>query len=142
MNKYVKQFFHIGLIFSGLGPVTLGIIYLIINASGVTVSLSAMDVFKAILSTYVIAFIHAGSNVFPKIESWSKFKGAFFQGLSLYLVYLGAYLINNWIPFNFIVIAVFTGIFVVTFAVIWVVVYFVTKSSVRKMNDKLKELNR
>lgn len=142
MNKYVKDFLHIGLIFSGLGPIVLGIVYMIINASGVEVILSAGDVFKAILTTYVIAFVQAGISVFPKIESWSSFKVMLMQGLCCYLVYVIGYLINSWIPFNFLTIVIFTGVFITVFVCIWIAIFTIAKKVENKMNAKLKEINK
>lgn len=139
MNKYVKQYLHIGLIFSGLGPVTLGVIYLILNASGTEIVLSALDVFKAILTTYVIAFVQAGSSTFARIESWSKFKVMAFQGLSIYLVYLIGYLINDWIPFSLIAIGIYTGVFVIVFVSIWITIYAIATKAAKKMTEKLNE---
>lgn len=141
MNKYVKNYLLVGLIFSGLGPIVLGIVYLIINASGTEIVLSAWDVFKAILTTYIIAFVQAGSSTFGKIESWSSFKIMLFQGLSIYVVYLVGYLVNNWIPFNPLVIIIFSSVFIITFVCIWYSIYFITKKAVKEMNTKLKSLN-
>ena len=142
MNKYVKEYLHRGLIFSGLGPIVLGIIYIILHASGVTIELGAWDVFKAILSTYVMAFVHAGSSVFPTIERWSKVKAMFFQGISIYTVYLVGYLINSWIPFSLLAIGLYTACFLLAFAAIWLVVYLTAKKAANKMNEKLKEINK
>ncbi len=142
MNKYVKEFLHRGLIFSGLGPVVLGIIYIILHASGVKIELGAWDVFKAIVSTYIMAFVHAGASVFPTIDHWSKVKAAFFQGISIYTVYLVGYLINSWIPFSFLAIGLYTGCFVLGFATIWIVFYVTAKKATKRMNEKLKEINK
>lgn len=142
MNKYVKEFLHRGLIFSGFGPVVLGIIYLIVNASGAKVELGAWDVFKAIMSTYVMAFVHAGASVFPTIDHWSKVKAMFFQGLSIYTVYLVGYLINSWIPFSLLAIGLYTGCFVLAFVAIWIVAYVTSNKAAKRMNEKLKEINK
>ena len=108
MNKYVKEYLKRGLIFSGFGPIIVGIIYLCVEGSGVDLKLNAQTVFLAIITTYIIAFVQAGSSVFNQIESWSKAKSLFFQMTSIYVVYVGGYLINNWIPFKIEVIIKYT----------------------------------
>ena len=74
MNKYVKEYLLRGLIFSGLGPVVGGCVYLFIELSGERLVLNGYEVFLTIITTYIIAFVQAGSSVFPTIEIWSKVK--------------------------------------------------------------------
>lgn len=142
MNIYVKRYLHRGLIFGGIGPIVLGFVYLFIDISGINVVLSAFDVLKAILTTYIIAFVQAGSSVFHEVEKWSKFKIAFWQGFSIYLVYIVGYLINSWIPFEPIVIIVFTSIFIVVYAVLWITIMAITNKAIKQMNKKIKEINK
>lgn len=137
MNCYVKEFLKRGLIFSGFGPIIAGIVYLIIELSGVDLKLTGFNVFLAILTTYIIAFVQAGSSVFNQIEEWSKGKSLFFQMTSIYVVYMGGYLINNWIPYKLEVIIIFTSVYVVTFLTVWLTVYFINKNVTKKLNDKL-----
>lgn len=139
MNYYVKEFLKRGLMFSGFGPIIAGIVYLCIEGSGVDLKLNAPTVFLAIITTYIIAFIQAGSSVFNQIESWSKAKSLFFQMTSIYVVYIGGYLINNWIPFKIEVIIIFTCVYIATYLAIWLTVYFITKNTSKKLNSKLTE---
>ena len=141
MNKYVKEFIKRGLLFSGLGPLVAGIVYLVLELSKVEIRLSGLDVFLAIIATYIIAFVQAGSSVFEQIESWSSIKSIFFHMTSIYVVYLGGYLINRWIPFDYLVIIIFTSVYIVTFLVIWLFIYFITKRTSDKMNKKLIQFN-
>ncbi|MBR6072225.1 MAG: DUF3021 domain-containing protein [Acholeplasmatales bacterium] len=137
MNCYVKEFLKRGLIFSGFGPIIAGIVYLVIESSGVDLKLTGFTVFLAILTTYIIAFVQAGSSVFNQIDDWSKGKSLFFQMTSIYIVYIGGYLINNWIPYKTEVIIIFTSVYVVTFLTLWLTVYFINKNVSKKLNDKL-----
>jgi len=57
MNRYLKEFFHRGLIFGGFGPIVLGVIYAIVEASVADFSLSGMQVLVAIVSIYLLAFV-------------------------------------------------------------------------------------
>lgn len=139
MNKYVKEYLHRGLLFSGLGPVTAGIVCFILDRCSVTVALNGLDILKAVLATYVIAFVHAGSSVFPQIETWSRMKAILFQGTSIYVVYLAGYLINNWIPLNPIAIGIYTGGFVLAFGLTWLIVVLVSKNVAKRMNEKLQQ---
>ena len=139
MNQYVKEFLKRGLLFSGFGPIVVGIVYLCIEGSGVDLKLTATIVFLAIITTYIIAFVQAGSTVFNQIESWPKAKSLFFQMTSIYVVYMGGYLINNWIPFKLQVVIIFTSVYVITFLSVWLTVYFITKNVSKKLNDKLNE---
>ena len=137
MNKYLKEFFKRGLIFAGFGPIVLGVVYYIISLTTDFV-LSGFEVLIAIVSIYILAFIQAGSTVFNQIEEWSIFKSLLFHIGTLYLAYLGCYLVNSWIPFDWIVVLLFTVIFAVTFLIIWFVVYFVVKSTTKELNKKLQ----
>ena len=139
MNYYVKEFIKRVLIFSGFGPIIVGIVYLCIEGSGVDLKLNASIVFLAIITTYIIAFVQAGSSVFNQIESWSKAKSLFFQMTSIYVVYMGGYLINNWIPFKIEVIIIFTCVYIATYLTIWLTVYFITKNTSKKLNSKLND---
>ena len=137
MNYYVKEFLKRGLKFSGLGPIVAGIVYLCIENSGTEVNLSGSTMLLAIITTYIIAFVHAGSSVFNIVESWSRVKGLFFQLISIYVVYTAGYLLNSWLPLKIEVIIIYTVIFVLAFLTIWLTIFFITKSVTKKLNDKL-----
>lgn len=137
MNKYVKEFFHRGLIFSGFGPIVLGIVYLILSKCINDFSLTAFDVLLGIISTYLIAFVEAGASIFPQIEKLSKIKALFWQMSMIYLVYTMAYLINGWLPFSYKVLLVYTICFILVFLLIWLLVYLLTKNDVNKLNEEL-----
>ena len=137
MKQYVKSFFHRGLIFGGMGPIIVGIVYVILDASIADFSLGAAEVLIAILSTYVIAFVQAGASVFNQIEHWPLAKSLFCHFGLIYLAYLGSYLVNTWIPFEWVAVAIFTAVFVVAYFVIWLTVYLIVKASERKLNEKI-----
>lgn len=139
MNYYVKEYIKRGLIFSGLGPVVAGIVYMIIEKSGMDLKLSGTEVLLAIISTYVMAFVQAGASTFNTIESWGKAKSLFFQMSSIYVVYICGYLINRWIPFDWIIILIFTISFIVCYLIVWFTVYFIVRKETKKLNEKLEE---
>ncbi len=137
MNKYVRQFLHRGLLFGGFGPIVVSIVFVIIESAANTITLNAKQILIAVLSSYVLAFVQAGATVFEQIDHWSTPKSVFFHFLSLYIVYIGTYLINTWIPFSKSVVLIFTGIFIAVFFIVWLIVYCAVRSTQKKMNAAL-----
>ena len=138
MNKHLKDFFHRGLMFSGFGPMILGVIYFVLQYSVKDFSLDGGQVFTAIISTYLLAFIQAGASVLNQIETRYPI---LMMGAHLSVLYastLGAYLVNSWIPFKPEALGIFTAVFTIGYAVIWLTVYISVKGVSRKLNGKLK----
>ena len=137
MNGYVKTYLHRGLIFGGFGPIVTGIVLALIQLSGVEVILSGADVLIAVVSTYILAFVQAGSSIFNQMEDWPIAKSMGVHFLSLYVVYVVCYLVNSWLPFEWLVIAIFTAIFVAGYLAIWLTVYLIVKCTSKKLNKKI-----
>ncbi len=137
MKKYLKEFLHRGLIFSGFGPVILGIIFFVLSNTLEDFYVSGGQILLGIISTYILAFVQAGATVFNQIEHWSTPKSLFFHFGSLYAVYVLCYILNSWIPFEWGVVGFFTAIFVIVYFIIWFTVYFIVKATSRKLNKKL-----
>ena len=137
MNKYVKEFLNRGLIFGGFGPVVVGIVFAILQYTVEGFSLGGTQVLLAIISTYLLAFVQAGVTVFNQIEHWSTVKSLLCHFGSLYAAYSVCYVANSWIPFDPMVLVIFTAIFVVMFFVIWTVVYLSVRAASRKFNKTL-----
>ncbi|MBQ4572496.1 MAG: DUF3021 domain-containing protein [Clostridia bacterium] len=138
MNKYVKEFIHRGLIFSGFGPIILGIIYFVLSKTVDGFTLSGVEVMTGIVSTYLLAFVHAGASVFNQIEHWSIMKSLLCHLSTLYIAYSLCYVANTWIPFEPKVLLIFTIIFMVVYFVVWGIVYFTIKATSKNFNAKLK----
>ena len=138
MNKYLKEYLHRGLMFGGFGPVILGIIYFVLSKTLNAFSLSGGELLLAIVSTYLLAFVQAGSTVFNQIEHWTLAKSLLCHFASLYSAYVICYVANSWIPFEWGVVAVFTSIFVVAYFVIWTTVYLSVKATSKKLNRIIK----
>ena len=140
MNKHsiLKNFMFRGLIFGGFGPIVMGIVYLCLHLCLENFSVGGVEIFTAILSTYLLAFVHAGVSVFNQIESWSVGKSLFFHLGSLYLAYTAVYLINAWIPFDWRVLLIYTGSFVALYMTVWLIVYLCARSTGKRMNRCLK----
>ncbi len=138
MSKYAKEYLIRGLMFGGFGPIIAGIVFLSLHLSKADFSLTGSSVFLAILSTYILAFVQAGSSVFNQIEEWSVAKSTGIHFLSLYIVYIACYLVNSWLPFSWGVIAIFTGIFIFVYFAIWITVYLILKNASNGLNKAIK----
>ena len=138
MNKYVKEFIHRGLIFGGFGPIILGIIYFILSKTVDGFMLSGLEVMTGIISTYLLAFAHAGASIFNQIEHWSISKSLLCHLSTLYVAYSLCYVINTWIPFEPKVLLVFTIVFLTIYFVVWGIVYLSVKNISKNCNAKLK----
>ena len=138
MNKYVKSFLHRGLIFGGFGPIILGIVFFIIELSGVELVLSGSDILLAITSIYILTFVQAGASVFNQIEHWPIAKSLLCHFGILYVAYVLCYLVNTWIPFEPLAIAVFTAIFVCGYGLICLIVYLSVHAAAKKLNQSLQ----
>ena len=139
MNKYLKAFLHRGLMFGGFGPIILGIVLSIVDASVDNFYISGWQILLAVVTTYMLAFVQAGASVFNQIEHWPLPKSLAFHFTSIYLVYVLTYVANSWIPFESMVILVFTAIFVVTYFVIWITVYLAVKATEKRFNKGLQK---
>jgi len=137
MKSYVKEFFLRGAMFSGLGPIVLGIVYAILSATVEGFSLGGKDVLLGIISTYLLAFIQAGATVFNQVEHWSVGKSLLCHFSLLFVAYSLAYILNSWIPFEPMVLAIFAGIFIVGYFLIWGIVYLAVRGTSRRLNSML-----
>ena len=133
MNKYAKIFIHRGLLFGGFGPIIAGLVFAIIPDA----MLSGGEMLLAVVSTYLLTFVHAGASVFNQIDHWPLPKSLLCHFGSLYLAYSLCYVINSWIPFEPVVLGIFTLVFVAIYFVIWGIVYLCVRGESRKLNDKL-----
>lgn len=137
MKKYFKEFLLRGMMFSGLGPIVLAVIYLVLSQTVQNFSLSGGEAFTGILSTYLLAFVHAGASVFNQIEHWSVPKSLLCHFTVLYAAYALCYVSNSWIPFVPGVLVVFTAIFVAVYFAVWITVYLCVRRTSRRLNGKL-----
>ena len=139
MKKFLKEFFLRGLICASGGPIVLAIIYGILGATGAVESLSPNEVCIGILTITPLAFIAAGMTAIYQMEQLPLPIMILLHGGALYIAYILTYLINGWLHNSLIPILVFTGIFVAGYALIWLIIYCVTKTKTEALNRKLKE---
>lgn len=137
MKKFLKEFLLRGLICAGAGPMVLAIIYGILGATGVADSLSPKEVCLGILTITILAFIAAGMTAIYKQEQLPLPMMILIHGGALYIAYILTYLLNGWLQSALIPILIFTGIFIVGYALIWLIIYFVEKAKTEKLNKLL-----
>lgn len=138
-HKYVAAFLHRGMLFGGFGPIVLCIVYLILGLSIDGFAVTGREACSGIVSTYLIAFVHAGTSVFHEVEHWSIPRWMLYQLGALYLVYTLVYLINDWIPFDPLVLLLYTLGFVLLYLLICLTVILSAKRDERRLNESLKQ---
>lgn len=138
MKKLILDFLRRGLVACGLGPIVLAVLYLILQQSAAVETLTVNQVCIGIFSLTALAFIAAGMNVIYQIEQLPLMVAILIHGGVLYISYLGTYLLNDWLDWGATPILVFTGIFVLGYLIIWVIIYSIIKRRTARINDMLK----
>lgn len=138
MKKHVLEFVHRGLMVAAGGPVILAVIYGVLGAVGVIDTLTPWEVCKGILSITVMAFIAAGITMIYTVERLPLISAILIHAGVLYLDYLFIYLVNNWLARNLMAFGIFTAVFAVGYAVIWVCIYLITKKNTDLVNRKMR----
>lgn len=139
MKRYVFEFFRRGLIVCGFGPIVLAVLYLILQQQAVIETLTVHQVCLGIFSLSALAFLAGGMNVIYQIERLPLMVAILIHGGVLYVSYLGTYLLNDWLAWGVTPILVFSGIFVVSYLMIWIIIYSIIKRNTEKLNQILKE---
>ena len=138
MKKFLKEFFLRGLICASGGPLILAIIYGILDANGTVAAISPKEVCLAIVTITLLAFIAAGMTAIYQMEQLPLPIMILLHSSALYIAYIFTYLINGWLQNSLIPILVFSGIFVIGYALIWLIIYLVEKAKAEKLNKLLK----
>lgn len=141
MKKYVSEFVQRGLFAAGFGPIVLAVVYGILGATGAVVNLTPAEVCKGILSVVVMAFIAGGITMVYSLDRLPLISAILLHAGVLYVDYLIMYLVNHWLPRNLSAFGIFTTIFVVGYAVIWLCIFFATKVKTEQLNRKLRAEN-
>lgn len=136
MKKFWGQFILRGLMAASGGPLVLAIVY---GSMGLTETvLTPGEVSLGIISVTLMAFIAAGITAIYQLEQLPLLSAILIHGGVLYLDYLLIYLINDWIPRNWVAMAVFTGVFVACYALIWVCIYLSIRKKTQRINQMLQ----
>ena len=139
MKKNVLEFFRRGAAACGLGPIVLGVLYLILRHNGAVETLTVDQVCTGIFSLSALAFIAGGMNVIYQIERLPLMVAILIHGSVLYICYLGTYLLNDWLKWGMTPVLVFTGIFVLGYFAIWAIIYTIIKKNTDRINAVLKQ---
>lgn len=137
MKRFIKEFLKRGLICAAGGPIIISAIYLILGYSGVVDTVSVTKIGVEILTATLMAFIAAGITAVYQIERISAFTATLIHGFALYIDYIIFYLINGWLKSNIEAIGIFTAAFVGGYAIIWLIIYLITKKEVKKLNSEI-----
>lgn len=138
IGKYFGQFVLRGLIAMGFGPIVLTIVYAILGITGVVESVTVLEMTLGIISITALAFLCGGINVFYQIEELPLSVAITVHGVIIYIAYVAVYFTNGWIESGLAPFLVFTGIFVVGYLLVWVVIYLITRKGTDNVNNKLK----
>ena len=139
MKKHILEFVRRGTMAFGFGPLILAVLYLILQKQGILQTLTVNEVCLGILSLSALAFIAGGMNFIYQIERLPLMVAIFIHGGVLYVSYLLTYLINGWLEGDITPILVFTGIFAVSYLLIWAVIYSVISRNTAQVNAMLKK---
>jgi len=139
MKNIAKEFCRRGIAACGLGPIVLAVLYLILQHSGVVKVLTVNEVCVGIFSLSALAFVAGGMNVVYQIERLPLMVAISIHGAVLYVSYLLTYLVNDWLDWGTAPILVFTGIFVVGYLLIWIVIYSIIKKNTDRINEAMRK---
>lgn len=139
LKKYFKDFLLRGLVSMGFGPIILSIVYGILGLCRVVDKLAVNDVVLGFLSITALAFLCGGITVVYQIEEIGISKAITLHGIALYVAYAVVYITNNWLKDGLIPFLIFTVIFVAGYALVWLVIYLITKRGTDNLNKKIKK---
>ena len=138
MKKFWKEFLLRGLICAAGGPLVLATIYGILGATGTVEYFSPTEVCMGLVTITLLAFIAAGMTAIYQMEQLPLPTMILLHGGALYLAYILTYLLNGWLLNQLTSILIFTGIFIASYALIWLIIYCVERSKAEKLNKMLK----
>lgn len=138
MKRYILDFIHRGLVACGIGSVVLAVIYWVLQQQGLIQMLTVNEVCLGIVSIEALAFIAGGMNVIYQMERLPLMAAIFIHGIVLYISYLVTYLMNGWMEWGTTPLLVFTGVFVIGYLLIWVIIYYIIRRKTMKLNRILE----
>lgn len=137
MKKYAAEFFKRGMMFCWGGPIIMAIIYFCLSATGTAPTMETAEVAKNILTITLLAFVAAGITTVYQIEELPLFPALLLHGVVLYLDYLIIYLVNGWLEQGATPLIVFTAVFVAGYALVWVIIWSITKTKAKQLNQTI-----
>lgn len=141
MKKFFKEFFLRGMMVAWGGPIILAIIYWILGLTGVVSTLDVNQVVLGAVTSTLMAFVAGGITAVYQVERLPLMYAIVLHGVVLYIDYLGIYLLNGWLANGPVPFLVFTAIFVVGYAIVWIIVASIIKYNTHKLNQKISMQN-
>ena len=137
MKKFIREFFKRGFISAWGGPFVLAIIYFIVGKIENLQSIPINEVSLGILSITFMAFTAGGITAIYQNDVLPLASSIMIHVAVLYLDYLVMYLLNDWLPRS--EIGIFTAIFAAGFALVWLIIYLITKNQAKDLNKLRSE---
>lgn len=137
MKKFLSQFFLRGLIAASGGPIVLAIVYGILGATGTVSSFTPGEVTLGILTVTLLALIVGGCTAIYQLEQLPLGSAIAIHGGILYAAYILIYLLNGWLLRQLVPVLIFTAIFIAGYALIWLIIYRITKRQTDRINKKI-----
>lgn len=106
----------------------------LIEAMGMPLAITVQTLLSGIFGIVCIA----GSLVFD-IESWSLLKATVVHAVPVIILFVTISAVLKWVNFTFANCAIMVAIGVVTYALIWLIMYLIWKAEIKKMNEELEE---
>lgn len=139
MKKHIRSFLLRGLCAAVFGPIVLAIVYFCLGQSGVTETLTVNEVSLGVLSISFMAFVAAGVTEVYQVERLPVFTAALLHGVVLYLDYLFMYFLNGWLEKKLDSFLIFTTIFALGYALVWLIIYLSNREKIKQVNQTLKK---
>lgn len=137
MKKYLKDFFKIGLMTCGGGPLILAIVYAALGVQGMIDTLGVQEVVRGVVTSLMLAFIAGGVSIVYRIEKLPLLWATFLHALVLYIDYICIYLLNGWLKCKLWPLLIFTMIFLVGYMIIWCFIYLCIRRNIRRINAQI-----
>ena len=134
MKAFFKEFLKRGFISAWGGPFVLAIIYFIVGKAENIQNIPINEVSLGIISITIMAFMAGGITAIYQNDALPLVSSIMIHAAVLYLDYLIMYLLNDWIPKNGEAIGIFSAVFVLCYALIWLFIYLFNKSKTEKLN--------
>ena len=139
MKQFWKDLFFRGCLAAAGGPVVLAIVYGILGATGTVTAFSPREVCLGILTVTLLAFLVAGMTAIYQLERLPLTGAIAIHGIVLYLIYIVIYLCNGWLQRQPLPILIFSGAFILGYAVIWLLSYAVTNRKAQQLTRKIQK---
>lgn len=138
-ERIVNKFCLRGMMFASGGPLTYGIVMLILYLCGEDTTSDGLMIFRGILSTSILAFLVAGASILWQEERLGLAGALVIHGLFLYISYFIVYVINGLIAIELKSIGIFTLVFIIFYSLLYIVLYTVERIKVGKINSGLNK---